>query len=162
MIDFLVECALFLLRKLKIKLTDCPQLFTDMVEGRRTRSAPSRVFVWLCQILGVASALRVGAITLFVLLISLLLWHFEPRWPFFAFDDPVREDSHYIYWGLRAIDAKSPIHYCEVLALMSTTTFIVMVLCFMALAWISDVMVREFFPLNGSANEQVPVQLQGE
>lgn len=154
MIDFLVECVLYLVGKLKVKLPDCSQLFNDMIEGKRRRSAPPRVFVWLCQLLGVTSALRVSAFTLFFSLIVLLLWHFEPRWPFFTFDDPVREATHYIYLGLGTPNTNSPIHYCEVLAFMSTTTFIVMVLCFMALVWISDVMVREFFPESPSAAEE--------
>jgi hypothetical protein len=146
-VDFLVELVLFVFRLLHIELPDCAQLFSDVVKRKRLAKGPPKVYVWLCQLLGAASAMRVTALLLFFCILALLLWHFEPRWPFFDFSNEARERDHYLYLSTTSTGAGSPIHYCEVLALISMTAFVSVVLSFRALGWVSEVMVREFFPL---------------
>ena len=158
MLEFLVECVLFLFRKLHIRLPDCPALFVDVIEGKRATKAPPRVYVWLCQLLGAAAALRIMALMLFIGIVATLFWHFVPYWPFFDFVDPVREATHYIYWSMTPMKGQYPIHYCEVLAVSSMTTFITIVLFFRTLAWVAEVMVREFFPVKTESPSGVSVQ----
>jgi hypothetical protein len=152
MLELLTEIFASCWKLLGVEVPDCVAILQDLQSGRRSMPPGSKGYLWLCNMTTTGAVIRFLAMSWFFLSIADLLLHLRIGWPPFEF-----HDTHHVWWGFSLTDPApnvSQVHFCQSLAIVSMTTFVVGALTYYALARLSAELVAVLCPISPNAEQR--------